>query len=613
MCRHTAEFNGLAIVLVHVFAHVAIPKGKIRVGDLNDGRVFVEGQGILNVVALCGAVCEVVNDGGAARDAAHHLVVGHNVAALFHSVEYRKITALQLVHHLRAHIGVVGEDGGGIKERRFLCDHPTFGERAVQVVQRPHAVVLNEHKVNAASFCHFAHGIGGEPLLIFYLAAVDVIMGEQGRLIFLLALLAQNQQNGFALGEALVTHECLVDEFGLARIKKACKKVYGNLSFREHSLSFPSVDTKEGFQRTIVYVCADNANASDDVSGTMAHIDLLGNVVKVDPLAVLTRNNALGAKNGAVLAAVKCLQRRLDICLLEGSGRFLAPVGEHLVGVVVMVAGAVGIVALVVVMMVVMLMMVMVVMASAVLVVMVVLVLFMLVLVMTAAFSIMIMMMFVIVVMITATFSIMIVVVFVLLMVVMMVVMMLGLLRKMLELCRQRVVLLHGVKDGLSVKSIPRCGNDGSALIVLTDKRHGGGKLFFVHACGAAENDGARVVDLVAVKFTEILHVNAALGGVGNGGEAVELDLIRKHALHRADDVGQLAHARGLDENAVGMKFIKHLAKRLGEVTHKAATDASAVHFGNLDARFLEKAAVNADLTEFVFDEHRFLARVSLF
>ena len=181
-------------------------------------------------------------------------MVGHDVTAFFHTVEHRQITALQFVHHLRAHIGVVGEDGGGIKERRLLRHHPALGERAVQIVQCPHTVVLDEHKVNAASLCHFAHGVGGEILLIFYFAAVDVIVGEQGRLIFLLALLAQNQQNGFALGKALVAHERLVDEFGLARVKKACKEVYGNLSFGEHSLSFPSVDAEESFQRTIIYV-----------------------------------------------------------------------------------------------------------------------------------------------------------------------------------------------------------------------------------------------------------------------------------------------------------------------------------------------------------------------
>ena len=227
--------------------------------------------------------------------------------------------------------------------------------------------------------------------------------------------------------------------------------------------------------------------------------------------------------------------------------------------------GAVGIVALVVVMMMVMLVMVMVVVASAVLVVMMVPVLMFVVasavlvvmmmlmpmpmFVVTPAFSIMIVVMLVFVVMITATFSIM-MVVFMLLMVVMMVVMMLRFLGKMRKLCRQRVVLLHGVKDGLSFKCIPWRGDDCGIGIMLAQKRHSGGKLFLIHARGAAENDGARVVDLVAVKFTEILHVNAALGGVGNGGEAVELDLIRKHALHRADDVGQLAHARGASQGA---------------------------------------------------------------
>ena len=48
------------------------------------------------------------------------------------------------------------------------------------------------------------------------------------------------------------------------------------------------------------------------------------------------------------------------------------------------------------------------------------------------------------------------------------------------------------------------------------------------------------------------------------------------------------------------------------EVAHQAAADAAGVHLGDLDAGLLEKAAVDADLTEFVFDEHQLFAAVGL-
>ena len=132
------------------------------------------------------------------------------------------------------------------------------------------------------------------------------------------------------------------------------------------------------------------------------------------------------------------------------------------------------------------------------------------------------------------------------------------------------------------------------------------------HTRGAAEDDGTGVLDLVVEELAEVLHIHFALSGVGHGGEAVENGLLHLQALNGPDDVRQLAHAGGLDEDAVGMVLLHHLAQGLSEVAHQAAADAAGVHLGDLDAGVLQKAAVDADLAEFVLDEHQLFALISL-
>ena len=81
-------------------------------------------------------------------------------------------------------------------------------------------------------------------------------------------------------------------------------------------------------------------------------------------------------------------------------------------------------------------------------------------------------------------------------------------------------------------------------------------------------------------------------------------------ALHGADDVGELPHARRLDDDAVGGELLLHLFQSLGKVAHERAADAARIHLGDLDARVFEEAAVHADLAELILDEHDLLARV---
>ena len=235
---------------------------------------------------------------------------------------------------------------------------------------------------------------------------------------------------------------------------------------------------------------------------------------------------------------------------------------------------------------------------------------------------IMLMMMLVLVIIIVVIVMVMVVaaaarmVVIVVVMVVMVLVLVLvvlgGLGLEVLQLGGQRVAPLHRLEDLLAVKLRPRRGHDRGGRVLFAQQRHGGVELLGADALSAREDDGARVLDLVVEELTEVLHVHFALVRVDDGREAVEHQFFGLHTLHGADHVAQLADARGLDEDAVGVELLEHLLQRVGKVAHEAAADAAGVHFIDLHAGVLEEAAVDGDLTELVFDQHDLFARVGL-
>ena len=74
------------------------------------------------------------------------------------------------------------------------------------------------------------------------------------------------------------------------------------------------------------------------ISTAAADIDLAGDVVEVEPIAVLSIDNALRAENNAVLGLVlKCGEDAAQRGLGELTRGLHAPAREHLVGVVMMV------------------------------------------------------------------------------------------------------------------------------------------------------------------------------------------------------------------------------------------------------------------------------------
>ena len=174
----------------------------------------------------------------------------------------------------------------------------------------------------------------------------------------------------------------------------------------------------------------------------------------------------------------------------------------------------------------------------------------------------------------------------------------------------ERVALFHRVEDLRAGELVPRRRDDDGAGILLAQQRDALGELFLLDARGAGEDDAPGGFDLVVEKFAEVAHIHFAFARVYDGAERVDRKLAVRRLLHGGHDVGELADARGLDEDAVGGVALADLVQRGAEITRKAAADAAGVHLRHLNAGVLHEAAVHADLAELVLDKDELFARV---
>ena len=198
------------------------------------------------------------------------------------------------------------------------------------------------------------------------------------------------------------------------------------------------------------------------------------------------------------------------------------------------------------------------------------------------------------------------------LVVIMVVMVMVRFLFQTLQLQRNAAALLHRLHDLCAGQLVPRGGDEDGVGVVLADELDAGVQLVLRHAAGAGEKDGVGGLDLVVIELAEVLHIHFALRGVRDGDEIAELDLVGRDLAHGSDDVGELADARRLDEDTVGVVVGDDLAQRLAKVAHERAADAAGVHLGDAHARFRQEARVDADLAELVLNEHELLTLIRL-
>ena len=183
---------------------------------------------------------------------------------------------------------------------------------------------------------------------------------------------------------------------------------------------------------------------------------------------------------------------------------------------------------------------------------------------------------------------------------------------QLLKLGGQSVAVLHGGNKLLAGEPVPGRGYHHCAGIELLEHGSGGKELLLRNVPGAAQNDNVGVFDLIVEEFTEVADIHFALVGVHHCYLGANIGLAG-HCRHRRRHVGQLAHAGGLDNNAVGGVVLNDLFKGGLEIAHQSAADAPGVHLGYLNAGILQKAAVYGYFAELIFDEYDLLPGVGLF
>ena len=200
--------------------------------DVDDRGVHVEGQRVGDVVIGHAAVLELVGDVAFAGSLTHQLVQllpGLVVVHGFGAVEHDQLTAGDLVQQQAAHgvVAGVGQGGGAVGGGDALVHQPVFRQGIGQLLQQPHAVVLDDHAACAGFLFQL-----GQVLRVHLCLVLDHLDGHTGEgellgVVLFFALFA-DQQQGLVAGVEVGVLKGLLNEFGLAAFQKAHKQVDRN-------------------------------------------------------------------------------------------------------------------------------------------------------------------------------------------------------------------------------------------------------------------------------------------------------------------------------------------------------------------------------------------------
>ena len=174
------------------------------------------------------------------------------------------------------------------------------------------------------------------------------------------------------------------------------------------------------------------------------------------------------------------------------------------------------------------------------------------------------------------------------------------------------ILTLHGIHDLAAGQLVPGGGNQRCICIMLPQQRHSAIQLCLGNGIGTGQNNRTSGFDLIVVELTEVLHIDLDLAGISHCHSIAQHHIFIGHLFHSSHHIGQLTNTGRLNDDTIRMIALDDLRQGLAEIAHQAATDASGVHFGDIDTRILQKAAVDTDLAELIFNEHQLLTAVSL-
>ena len=160
--------NGLTVIFRFLLGHIRVPDRVILVRDLDDRRVDVERQRILNIVDLYIVRSVFVDDIAAAIDGSDNLVISHLVHHLRKMLEHDRLCRFHFIDGQIAHIRVVGQISPRVREGHLLIDRPARRHRAVERIQQPHAVVFYDHPLKLQFFLQIREIALGELFLLIH-------------------------------------------------------------------------------------------------------------------------------------------------------------------------------------------------------------------------------------------------------------------------------------------------------------------------------------------------------------------------------------------------------------------------------------------------------------
>ena len=168
----------------------------------------------------------------------------------------------------------------------------------------------------------------------------------------------------------------------------------------------------------------------------------------------------------------------------------------------------------------------------------------------------------------------------------------------------------NDLQHHVGLEIIPRGGDDTYAGMRLFDEDAALLDAVGAEHLGAAEDDGIGSLDLIKEELAEVLHMHAALACIHNRRAAADFHfgMLVAALFHCGDDLAQLAHAGGLDNQTVGLVLVDQLVHSLLEIAHKGAADAAGVQLVHDDAGVLHEGAVHAHVAVFILQQDNFFA-----
>ena len=176
----------------------------------------------------------------------------------------------------------------------------------------------------------------------------------------------------------------------------------------------------------------------------------------------------------------------------------------------------------------------------------------------------------------------------------------------------QGCLSIHSLQQLHAGQFIPRCCNDRSLCIVLTQHRHRQIQFLLRNHIRTGKNDRRSRFNLIIIKFAKILHVDLYFARIYYRHGKAQSHFIIRNFFNRTNDIRQLANTGRFNYNSIRSVLFNYLGKSLTKVTHQTTANAARVHLSDLNTGILKEATINTDLTKFIFNQDKFLPCICL-